>query len=291
MRRLLPILLAAALGLCGCTPKETDPRPVLVVSVAPQQALLEEIAGDDWRVVCLLANGADPETYDPTSRLRADASRGKAWFRIGALPFEHTLEDDLTAAMPSPTLADSIALIYGTHSHVGQVGQVGQVRQVGHHDDADPHLWTSLRNNRVMATQMLRTLINLDSANADAYTARHRRLDARLDSLDGVIAARLDSGTAIAVWHPSLSYFARDYGLRQISVGMEGKEMSAGQIRHAIDEAKAAGVNAFVLEQSRAGAQTQSVADNIGAPVVTVNLMGTDWEEQLDILSHEIARP
>ena len=52
-----------------------------------------------------------------------------------------------------------------------------------------------------------------------------------------------------SVWHPSLSYFARDYGLEQISLGTEGKEMSAKSLTEAIDKARDKGVGVFFFQK------------------------------------------
>lgn len=279
------ILAFALISMSCCHKANTDTKPVLVVSVEPQKAILEEIAGDNWEVVCLMPNGAFPESYDPTSQLRVKAAKGKAWFGIGVIPFEHKMRSELEANMPTVNLADTVELLYGTHDHILPTGDSHN------HGSADPHLWTSVRNNRKMAEQMLETLISLDSVNAPDYRRRFQGLCARIDSLDLSIAGRLHNSATFAVWHPSLSYFARDYGLNQINIGNEGKDLSAIQLREAIDHANMSGVTVFVIEQNRAGAQTQTVTDNINVPVVTIDLMGANWEEQLDRLTDELARP
>ena len=51
-------------------------------------------------------------------------------------------------------------------------------------------------------------------------------------------------GSSFLVWHPSLSYFARDYGLHQIALGgAEHKEVSIPALREAIEEARGSGAS------------------------------------------------
>lgn len=77
---------------------------------------------------------------------------------------------------------------------------------------------------------MTDALVKIDSNGKDYYQANYRKLDAELavfaDSLRQVLAPV--RGQAFVVWHPALSYFARDYGLEQIGIEYEGKEAPAG---------------------------------------------------------------
>ena len=41
-------------------------------------------------------------------------------------------------------------------------------------------------------------------------------------------------GGSFVVWHPSLSYFARDYGLEQISLEYDGKEVPVGRVNYVL---------------------------------------------------------
>jgi zinc transport system substrate-binding protein len=130
---------------------------------------------------------------------------------------------------------------------------------------------------------MLDALIEIDPDGADFYRQRHSRLDSRLDSLDRVLADKLtDIKTrAFAVWHPSLSYFARDYGLTQISVGFENKEMSPRALAEVTDDARQAGVKVLFFQKEYDSRQANSLCGAIGAELVTINPLEYDWEAQL----------
>ncbi len=112
-----------------------------------------------------------------------------------------------------------------------------------------------------------------------------------MDSIDSVVAGRLGSeGGAFAVWHPSLSYFARDYGLEQIAVGAESKEVSPRRLKEIIDEARADSVEVFFFQREYDSRQAQTINSAIGSRLVTIDPLSYDWEGQLFLITDELAR-
>lgn len=282
-RRNIPALLIAVLLLASCSHiAERDGRPVLAVSIAPQRTLLQAIAGSDYEVVTVLPGGTDPESYDPTPAQRRAVADADAYFITGAFAFEQTMADALPDSVEVVDGNAGIEMIYGTHGE----DVYGNIH-------ADPHIWMSARNMRTMAAGMAACLARLRPDHARIYAHRSDSLAAVIDSLDAAIAAILAGAPthAFAVRHPSLSYFARDYGLRQHAIGMDGKEMSTSGIRRVIDEARADSVAVFFVETDEQAERIASVAQGIGARTVVVNLLDADWQRQLQSVAHAIARP
>ena len=228
-----------ALALAACQKGEKDERPVLVVSIEPQRQMLEQLAGDDYRIVTLMPNGENPETFEPSPARRIDVENAQAYFTTGNLLFENNLEMTARDKSIFHDMSQGIAPIYGTHTHFHGHSEF-LPDDDAHVRGVDPHVWVSVKNARVMAKNMTRVLSEIDKDNAAAYQARLATYDAHLDSLDQAFAARLDSlpNTSFLVWHPSMSYFARDYGLNQIVVGSETKESSVNDLRNVIKAAK-----------------------------------------------------
>lgn len=282
MKKITAILVGAAL-VSGCARggSDVDDRPTVTVSIAPQAWLLEQIAGDSVNINTLLSTGSNPETFEPGVTVMKTASASDALMLSGALGFELTLAERIGSNNPDLRIVDTsrgIEPIYGTHTHAGHT----------HADDvADPHTWTSVRNARTIAANMLATLVEIDPDNADYYTGRATRLDARLDSLDSVIAARLDSlpVRTFLVWHPSLSYFARDYGLQQVSIGNEGREATVQGLRSIIDRAAGAGTQVLFVQADFDLSRAEALSAETGARVVTINPLDPDWESQINIIT------
>lgn len=278
------------LALSGCrSTSGTSERPVLAVSIEPQRQLLESLAGDRFEIVTLLSRGSDPETYDPTLQQRRGVDNSLAYMGLGVFPFEESIEESLPKQVRFFNVTSGIEPLHGTHAHC--------CHEQTHHqhdgDDSDPHLWTSVPNMRIMARNMASILCSLDSANINMYRNRLTAVDAHLDSLDDVLHATLDtiSNRSFAVWHPSLSYFARDYNLNQIAVGQESKEMPASRLKEVVDKARLANVRVFFFQKQYDGRQAGTINASIGSKLVDTNPLAYDWEQELINIANELARP
>ena len=285
----LVISILATAFIVGCSSRDTA-RPVLAVSVEPQRAILQEIVGDRYDIFTLIGNGANPESYEPTMKARMAVENSKAYFTTGSMPFEHNISQAIdTANVRIVDCSEGIEPIYGTHSHHHVHNDVHS-----HHDDMnrDPHIWASVRNGRRMARTMLRTMIEIDPDGREYYTARHAALDARLDSLDRAISTRLDKhpGAAFAIWHPSLSYFARDYGLQQIAVGFENKEMTPTHLAHVAEEAKEHGVKVFFFQKEYDSRQAETLNREMQTRLVPISPMTYDWEKSLSEITEALTQ-
>ncbi len=270
-------------GLSSCRP-EGDTRMSVAVSLPPQASLLREITGDSIEIVTLMQADANPEAFEVTVNGMRAVNDAAVYMKAGNLPFEQTLTERIGQSNPElrfVDVSDGIELIYGTHAHGNHT-----------HEAADPHTWTSVSNLKVIAANMLAAVSDADPARKDFYTANYNRLVARLDSLDTVISSRLDSiGTrSFLIWHPSLSYFARDYGLEQIAVGQDNKEMTPGQLRDTHRHAADKGVKVMFIQQNFDTRQAATLADELGISIVQINPLDDDYLKQFNIIADALAR-
>ena len=277
IHRLIFTLLAIAM-LTACSQGDAD--RTLTVSIEPQRYLLEQIAGDKWQVNTVLEKGADPENFDPPMSTMKKAMSSSLYFSMGTLPFEQALIDRMNEGGERVKTVDTsagIRRLHGTHgSHGSHDGH-------NHHSAEDPHVWTSVGNSRLMARNMLNALIELDPDNSDYYTANFNRLDARLDSIDREIRTLLDpcQDATFVVWHPSLSYFAADYGLNQVAMGLENKEVSPMQMKDNIDRARQLGARVMIVQPDFDQNRSTELARQIGATTLSVNLMSDSWIDDM----------
>lgn len=270
---LLPVIGLLMLMACGTGPGD---KKIVTVSIEPQKYLVEKIAGDHLQVRCLLADGANPETYDPSMTHMLNLQKSAAYLRVGNIGFEAALIDKIHDSHPDLAVYNTsvgITPVTGTHSH-------------GHDDDTsvDPHTWTSVKNARIMAANILEALVEIDPDHARDYRANYAAFGAHLDSLDTAFATRLapERGKAFLVWHPSLSYFARDYGLEQVVVGgHEAKESSVAGLREAVDHAREHGAEVFFSQADIDSRQVSALNTEIGAREVSINPLSSHWEEEM----------
>lgn len=289
---ILILLLPALLWSCGNS-RHDNAKPVLAVSLAPESRLLEALAGDSYEIVTVLENGANPELFETPMGRRVAVDRSRVYFKNGGLPFEDAILATLPDSVRVVDISEGITPIYGTHGHHhGHEAEEHEGHKHHHGEGFDPHIWTSVKNARVMASNMARGLIDLDPSQADAVNSRLAALDARLDSADRAIAARLDSAGAdkFLVWHPSLSYFARDYGLTQIAVGQESKEVPVGRLKEIIDTAAADSITTFFFQKEYDSRQAETVSRELGISYETIDLLSRDWLEELNKITDVLTR-
>lgn len=247
--------------------------------------MLEKIVGDKWEIKCLLSNGANPESYDPSLTHLLNLENSKAYFRIGNVAFESAIINKVQNNNPGLKLFDNsegISLIRGTHSH----------GDVEHASDIDPHTWTSVKNAKTIASNMYKAVVDLDPENKAYYSRNFKNFLSSLDSLDREISQQLQSyrGSAFVVWHPSLSYFARDYGLEQISLSPEGKEASVKMMQSTIDKAIDRDVKTLFFQKDIDSRQAQVANEQIKAKIVNINPLNYEWDKEMRSIANAISR-
>ena len=176
-----------------------------------------------------------------------------------------------------------MALITGTHAREGAGEEVAA--------EVDPHTWTSVRNVKKMASNMYEAMVDIDPSNKGYYARRFKTFIQSLDSLDMALDSILRPcrGASFVVWHPSLSYFARDYGLHQIALSPEGKEMSVEDISRAVERARRDSARVMFFQKDADSRQAQTVNAQIGARVVEINPLDYDWKGEMLNIANAMA--
>ena len=317
--------LTALAILASCSSRDSH-RKAVAVSLPPQASLLREITGDSIDIITLMASDANPESFEVTIKNMRGIADADLYMKVGNLAFEETLTDRISQANNSLKFTDisqGITPIYGTHSH--PAGSPAHNHDAAHNHDSstpsdlshssdwsdssdpsshpdhhhdhenlavDPHTWTSITNLKIMAANMLDAVNDIDPTNKAYYNANYQQLIHRLDSIDTAISSRLSSSSskAFLIWHPSLSYFARDYNLNQIPLGQDNKEMTPGQMRDTHERAAKEDVKVMFIQQNFDANQAQTIADELGVTVVQINPLDADYLRQFNIIANALAQ-
>ena len=281
--RFVPIIAVAfgSLLSTGCRNRAADKlnKPVLTVSIEPQRWMLERIVGDKMAVSSLLARGGNPENYEPAFSHLASLEQSEAYFCVGNSGFEEAILQKVRANNPSLPIivtSDSIALIHDEHA--------------GHNHGVDPHVWSSAKNARTMAENMYREVIKIDPRNKDTYTKNLINLLQSIDSVNSVCDSILTpaKGSSFLVWHPSLSYFARDYGLNQVTLGAEGKELSVKDTQNLINQVDSLGAKVFLVQKDFDNTRADAITAG-RLKVATIDPLNYDWASELVHTAKSIA--
>lgn len=266
-RSLCALSTALAVLSLGCTPG-TDAtltsRPLVVVSAPPLGWFVEAIAGDAVDIHSLLPTGASPTRFEPgIAALRAieDASLvvpvGHAHF-----PFEQAWFGDLLAERPD----------------LAVVRVPAEFREFD-----DPHWWLSPTAASSFVGPLLIELTKLLPEDSDAIRANAQLLHEQIEILDAELTTQLRAaeGRRFLVFHPAWGHFARHYRLEQISIENDGKRPDVRRLELLIENARTAGFRHVIVQPQIDPAHAQSVADAIGARVVTLDPLAKNWDSNL----------
>lgn len=283
----------AAIILVACNVAR-EKKPTIAVSILPQKYLLEKLVGDKYQVVCLLPQGTNPETFEPNAAHLIDLESSDAYFKIGNIGFELAISNRLQSNNPELAIFDnSNGIEFITDSHdLNHDHDADEGDEHHHSHEIDPHVWSSVRNAKIIATNMLNALMSIDSDNANTYIANYKELSDSLELLDEKIDSILApvKGAKFAVWHPSLSYFARDYGLQQVSLQTAGKEESIRGLKEKLDIMASDSIRVFLYQAEFDNRQAEAIASQYDVNAVAINPMNGRWNEELIHTANAIAR-
>lgn len=280
MKTYLFLLIALLLTACGGS-QQAGQKPVITVSIEPLRYFAEAIAGDRYQVVSMVPEGSSPETYDPTPRQMIDLSRSRAFLLAGYLGYELAWADKLqqnAKDVPFFNLSEGIELIREEgHAHAGGV---------------EPHTWTSIANAEIIADNIYRAMCRLDPEHAEEYKANAAGLKAKITNLDKEIRAYLpDAPKAFLIYHPALSYFAREYGLTQISIEEGGKEPSPAQLESLITRCREMHVGVIFVQKEFDTRNAEVIARELHVPTVTINPLSYQWEREMRAVARVLSNP
>ena len=275
MKKLIYILTLFICCACGHTPQQSE-KPVITVTLEPLRYFTEAIAGDCFEVVSMVPKGSSPESYDPTPQQLVNLSKSQAYLRIGYIGFEQAWMKKLEANYPTMKVYDTskgVNLIraeghwHGNHYHEGGV---------------EPHIWNSTSNASVIADNIYAALCEMDADHQPEYKQRLdslKQVIARTDADVRTLLANADS--TFLIYHPALSYFARDYGLHQISIEEGGKEPSPATLKTLIETCRREGAQVIFVQQEFDQRNAQLIADELGIEIVPINPLSHDWAEEM----------
>ncbi|MDE6511064.1 MAG: zinc ABC transporter substrate-binding protein [Muribaculaceae bacterium] len=283
------LLMMLVMILGGCSGGRKDDRAAIAVSFEPQAWMLRRIVGDDYDIITLLPAGSDPETYQPSISTMKGLGKTEAYFTLDTDGFEKTITSTLSSNFPDLKVVDcteGVEKIYGTHSH-------DHHNDGGHEHDGeefDPHMLASIKNSIRIADNLTRHMTEINPEKADTYRAAGENLKKRLQSMDDSITGMNLNGKTFAMRHPSLSYFARDYGLSQIALQASGKEASPIQLRRQMEEMKDADTKLFIVEREHSSSGDNETVSQLGLKCIEVSLNSADWLDDIMKIADEINR-
>ena len=118
------------------------------------------------------------------------------------------------------------------------------------------------------------------------------RLSADIEALDRRTEAALQQAEVkmVVVYHPALTYYARDYGLQQEAIEQEGKEPSARALARLIAMGREAGFGHILYQRQYPRSVVETVARDMGAEAVEFDPLGENVIANIDSITSLIIR-
>lgn len=277
--KFIAISFIAALVVASCGNREIKVENHAVVSIAPLKPLVESILGDDFEVTVLVPQGSSPETFEPTPKQLQQVESARFVFGTGLLEFEQALLHRVARNEQIINLSQGIEVVAGTCSHAHHAHS-----NCSHHHahGIDPHIWCSPKA-LIKMSENAYSAISRELPDSTKYHERYNALNTKLLELDNEVTEMCHNSThkSFVIYHPALTYLARDYGLTQIAVENEGKEPSAKHLAEIIEHTRNDGIKHIFYQSEFPASSVEVICQDTGATAVEINPLAEDIFENI----------
>lgn len=279
-RFLYLIILCVILAGCKGTPqKQADsgktsgtekPAVTVTVTISPYKYFVDQIAKGKVDVNVMVSNGNNPETYEPYAQQMMELSKSALYLKVGSIGFEQTWMKKLQDNAPDMKVIDTSVGIKPAKTPGGNI---------------DPHVWMSCSNARIIASNILKALCELEPKNKAFFEKNYQSLLSIIDKRDSTIKESFkkdpDLVRKFVIYHPILTYFARDYQLEQLAIEEEGREPSASQLKSLIERARKEKIKFCLIQAEFANRNTTTFINESHTKPMNINPLQGDWNRAM----------
>jgi zinc transport system substrate-binding protein len=161
-----------------------------------------------------------------------------------------------------------------------------------YHYGVDPHIWLSPKLVKEFSPRILAALSKLKAENSKHYQNNYEKFISRIDSLD----ARIKEWSAKAhnksflIFHPVLTYYARDYGYEQIPLEVDGKEPGLKHMKKIADMAQQKNIHKILVQKEFDMRNAKVTADQIGGRIIQIDPLSENWPENIIDISKKLTQ-
>ncbi len=284
-----PLIVVFSFLLVACSNKaEVQQKEVISVSILPERFFIEGIAGDLLEVNVMIPPGASPASYEPTAGQLALLAGSQMYMKIGYVEFELSWMEKIADANPEMhiiDLSEGIELLSD--------GEGSGEQPSGHdHGGADPHIWMSPLNAKIIARNAYDGLVEIFPEEEPRFARGLELLEKRIDSLQAEIVRLISekSSRGFMIYHPALTYFARDFQLEQYPLEIGGKEPSPAHMKEMIDLGREKQIHVIFFQKQFDRRNAEVLAVEIGAEIIQIDPLDPDWFTQMRTIAGQLNR-
>lgn len=260
------VLLATALTACTAT---TDDRPLVVVSTNILGDVVENLVGDQARVVTLMKPNADPHSFEISAQ-EAATLRDADLLVSNGLGLEEGLQQHLDAAS-----ATDVATFVA-----GDAIDVLDYREGDAAGMPDSHFWTDPARMIDVVDALEPALAEIDGIDADALGTSVADYRTELEELDAEMTAAFETipaeRRALVTNHHVFGYLADRFDFDVVGAVIPGGTTlaapSASDLADLVDAVDDTGVPAIFAESSSPDRLARALADEADLDVEVIEL-------------------
>lgn len=279
MMKVQLFLLSLLILFVGCSTPESKIVDI-TVSIPPQKYFVQQLIGSDVPVNVMVTSGNNHASYEPTPQQLREVSDSKVYVKIGELGFENIWLPKILEFNKNIRVINLSKLIQPIAGHEGCAGSDHD------HEGVDPHIWTSPRTMKITVADLAKELKDIFPERADSINLNLEKVNKMLDYYDRQLvqlSAKAIKRT-IYIFHPALTYLARDYVFEQIAIEKDGKEPSAGYLVQLITMAKREGIKTVFIQEEFDKRNGDIIAQAIGGDLYVINPMDENWPKQMELI-------
>lgn len=307
MKKIIPALTvafasASILAACGSNTDSStsdDKKTEIYTSTFATAAIAREIGGDQVNVKMIVPPGADPHSYEPTSKQLTEIAKGDLFLLTGTTlePYSKKIQESLKGTdvrfvetSKDVTLLESDATLHA-HEEEGHTEDEHAHEEAGHDDHAtdehahedeehdhgkyDPHVWLDPVNAKAMARSITTALSKEVPKDKATFEKNLKAFDQQADALDKEFKQAVADGSKkeLLVTHAAYGYLAERYGFTQLPIAgiSPSDEPSQKQLAALVKEARMHDLKYVAFEETVSPKVARVIQKEIGAKSVTIH--------------------
>ncbi|MCK2158500.1 zinc ABC transporter substrate-binding protein [Exiguobacterium sp. 17-1] len=296
---------AAVLAACGSSESDqgaTNQKLRVYTSTFATAAIAKEIGGTDIDVQMIVPPGADPHSYEPTSKQLTEIAQGDLFLLTGTTlePYSKKIKASLKGNdVRFVETSKGIELLEANATLHEHEGHTGEHAEEGHdHGKFDPHVWLDPNNAKVMAQSITTALAKEVPDKKAAFEKNLTAFNTQADDLDQNLQQAVNKGSKkeLLVTHAAYGYLAERYGFSQLPIAgiSPSDEPSQKQLAAIVKEAKLHDLKYIAFEETVSPKVARVIQQEIGAEAITIhNLESVTKEQQktsyFDLMNENVA--
>ena len=252
-----------------------------IVSILPVKFFVDKIGGEYVNAHVLIPPGTNPTTYDPKPKDIIFIKKSEVYFKIG-VPFERIWTKKIK------NMNHNLKIIE-LYKNVKRIPMSNRYKDTefnttyASEDFLDPHIWLSPTYVRFILLEIRDFFIQFDRKNKDYYLQNYFDLIKQINKLESDLIVLFSNVKTryFLVFHPSWGYFARDFGLIQVPIELEGKEPSFREVSSLISFARNKGIKVVFVQPQFSKRIARIIASKINGKIEEIDPLAYNWIDNL----------